>query len=347
MNARQQTSQRRRRSQRSRVRPYLKAQLRAVALGVGLLVWPLVAQAQQTSRIAMVGLLSLQAAPPTGSDGTVLLREELRKLGWVDGQNIRFVGRYADGRRDQLAPMATDLVRERVDVIVTYGTQIVDVTRRATTTIPIVMSAADAGRFVSNLGRPEGNITGLSLVFEDLSAKRLELLREILAGQRRVALLLNVENPAHVKGIKEVQVAASRLGLELRAFEVRQADDLEPLFAEMAVWRTTAVYVFHDPVIDGMARRIAELSVHRRLPAISGLRVFADAGILMTYGPDIAAMHRRAAFFVDRILKGAKPADLPVEQPAKLELVINLKTAKLLGLTIPSSVMLRADQVIE
>jgi putative ABC transport system substrate-binding protein len=325
----------------------MNVQLWTGALALVLLVWSPASEAQPTSRIPMVGLLSLQAAPPAGSQGSVLLREELRKLGWVDGQNVAFVGRYADGRREQLAPMAAELVRERVDVIVTYGTQIVDVARRATATIPIVMSAADAGRFVSNLGRPEGNITGLSLLFEDLSAKRLDLLREILGGPGRVALLLNVENAAHVKGIKEVEAAAPRLGLEVRAFEVRRAEELERLFAEMAVWRATAVYVFHDPVIDEMARKIAGLSVRRRLPTISGLRVFADAGILMTYGPDIAAMHRRAAFFVDRILKGAKPADLPVEQPTKLELVINLKTAMLLGLTIPPSVMLRADQVIE
>jgi putative ABC transport system substrate-binding protein len=318
-----------------------------ITLALGLLAAPLAAEAQQKSRVPTVGLLSLQAAPPAGSQGSALLREELRKLGWVDGKNIAFIGRYAGGRREQLAPMAAELVRERVDVIVTYGTQIVDVARQATATIPIVMSAADAGRFVSNFGRPEGNITGLSLLFEDLSAKRLDLLREILGRPGRIALLLNVQNAAHVKGIKEVEVVAPRLGVEFRTFDVRGADELARLFADMAVWRATAVYVFHDPVIDEMAGKIAGLSVRHRLPTISGLRVFVDAGILMTYGPDIAAMHRRAAFFVDRILKGAKPADLPVEQPTTLELVINLKTAKVLGLTIPQSLLLRADQVIE
>jgi putative ABC transport system substrate-binding protein len=324
----------------------VSVKLWAIALALVLLAWPLASVAQR-SRIPTVGLLSLQAAPPASSEGSVLLREELRKLGWVDGKNVAFLARFADGRREQLAPMAAELVREGVDVMVTYGTQIVDVARRATTTIPIVMSAADAGQFVSNFSRPEGNITGLSLLFEDLSAKRLELLRETLGGPGRIALLLNGQNPAHVKGIKEVEAAAARLGLEFRAFEARRADELERLFGDMAVWRTAAVYIFHDPVIDDMARKIAELSVRRRLPTISGLRVFADAGILMTYGPDIAALHRRAAFFVDRILKGAKPGDLPVEQPTKFELVINAKAARALGLTIPQSLLVRADEIIQ
>ena len=305
---------------------------------------PLV-EAQQTKK-ATIGILTLASDDPLAK----VLREGLRDLGYVEGQNIVFEHRYVDGKVERLPDVAAELVRMKVDVIVARSTPVVQAVRNATSTIPIVISVPDAvgSGLVANLARPGGNITGTSSIMPELAGKRLELLREILPKLSRVAFLAHGGDPSHPQFTKQIQDAAESVGLQVQPVVVKGPEEFESAFSAMARNRAGAVII--QPLfagVLGLAGPIAELATKNRLPTISdGLR-FAEAGGLIYYGPDQLALWRRIPEYVDRILKGAKPADLPVEQPTKFELEINLKTAKKIGLAIPPNVLARADRVIK
>jgi putative ABC transport system substrate-binding protein len=323
--------------------------LRLAVLVLAILVGPLAAEALQGGKVPRIGVLT-----GTSSEGSPVyaLRQGLRELGYVEGQNIVIEWRWADGRIEQLPDLAAELVRLKVDVIVTNSTPAARAAKNATRTIPIVLGlAGDPVRtgLVASLARPGGNVTGLSGMAAELAGKRLELLREILPTTARVAVLLNPGNPYpyHAVSWSEAQNAARVLGLELRSLEVRAAPDLDRALSTVTSWRAQAVWMFGDPELDQYLRRILNFAARRRLPTLFDARLYAEAGGLVAYGVSYSERLRRAAVFVDKILKGAKPADLPVEQPTKFELIINLKTAKALGLTIPQSVLVRADEVIK
>jgi putative ABC transport system substrate-binding protein len=317
-------------------------------LGGGLLAAPLVAAAQPAGKVYRVGLLA-----PTSADAPPVqaFLQGLRELGWVEGQNIVIEQRFAEGRLDRLADLAAELVRLKVDVIAAGPTPPAVAARNATSTIPIViLGAADPVELglVASLARPGGNITGLSWSVDfAIIGKHLELLKETLPRARRVAVLSNPANPAHSRTVAEAKAAAGSMGLQLQLLEAREPGGLAPAFAAMSRQRAQAVLVMPDGLFVASRARLAELETQHRLPSAHGLKSHVEAGSLMSYGPDLLVVWRRAASFVDRILKGARPADLPVEQPAKYELVINLKTARALGLTIPPAVLARADEVIE
>jgi putative ABC transport system substrate-binding protein len=274
-------------------------------------------------------------------------REGLRELGYVEGKNIIIEYRYGEGRMERLPGLAADLVRLKVDIIVTGGRPSTRAAKQATSTIPIVMAAAGnpvGNRFVASLARPGGNITGLTTMRGDLTGKRLELLKETASKISRVAVLWG---PPAASNFKIAEGAARLLGLELQSLEVRGPEDLEGAFRAATKERAQALVALRNPAIFNERKRIAELAIKNRLPAIYDDREFVEAGGLMSYGTNQADLYRRAATYVDRILRGAKPADLPVEQPTKFELIVNLKTAKQIGLTIPQSVLYRADKVIK
>jgi putative ABC transport system substrate-binding protein len=320
-----------------------------VAVGVAATILaPLSADAQPTGNARRLGLLS----SGTGDTPAVAaFRQGLRELGWIEGQNIVIDYRFAEGRLDRLPDLAAELVGLKVDVIAAGPTPPALAAKKATGTIPIVMLGAaepvELG-LIASLARPGGNVTGLSWsVNLEIIAKGLELLKETVPRIRRVAILWNPANPAQALGVGELKVAARSLGLQLELVEARGSDEFDDAFAVIAQKRAEAILVAADALFVVHRARLAELEARDRLPSIHGLRQNVDAGGLMSYGPSTAAVWRRAAVFVDKILKGAEPADLPVEQPSKYELVINLKTAKVLGLTIPQSLRLRADQVIE
>jgi putative tryptophan/tyrosine transport system substrate-binding protein len=321
----------------------------AVVLALGFTLAPLAVQGQQVGQ-SKVGLLFLGTA---GSDWAersgIAVKEGLRELGWVENQNIHFKYRFAGGRRDRLDQLAGELVKDKIDVIVTFGTEATRAARRATSSIPIVMSGVGdpvrAG-FVTSLSRPGGNITGLSLLNQELWPKRLELIKGVVPGATRVAVV-STPDPQHAESLKLLLGVAPGLGLKLRNVLVRSLGDLDRVFIEIGKDRADAVLVQPSPDTDEMRGRIIQLAERQRLPSMFAWRQDAEAGGLMSYGADLFGVQRRAATYADKILKGAKPADLPVEQPTKFELVINLKTAKALGLTIPQSVLLRADQLIE
>ena len=322
--------------------------LGALALALALLAAPLAAEAQR-GKVPRIGYLG----PGTASGASHLLAaflDGLRERGWVHGQNIAVEYRSAEGRLERLPDLAAELVRLDVDLIVAIATPGARAAKHATSTVPLVMvgvGAPVALGYVASLARPGGNITGLSSVSVDLGPKRLELLRETVPGLARVHVLWNPGDPARAFEVRDTQVAAERLGLTVRSVEVRTLADVERGFAAMSKDPADALIVQQDPLTFANRARIAELALRNRLPAISPFREFAEAGGLLTYGANLADIYRRAAYFVDRILKGTRPADLPVEEPTKFELVINLKTAKALRLTIPPSVLLRADRVIE
>jgi putative ABC transport system substrate-binding protein len=315
----------------------------------GFLAMPLAAQAQQTGKLPRVGWLSPGSAT---SDETFLasFRDALRELGWVVGQNIAIESRWAEGRFEQLPDLAAELVRLKVDVIVTVVTQASLAAKRATRTIPIVMVGVGdplGSGLVASLARPGENVTGPSSMLADVSGKQLALLKETVPKASPVAVLWNPANPVwQAAALRETEVAAGALGLRLQLLEARGPDVLVGAFAAMTRERAGALFVPADIIFVRHAQRIAGLAARHRLPAMYGFREHTEAGGLMSYAANFAVMFRRAAAYVDKILKGAKPADLPVEQPTKFELVINLKTAKALGLTIPQSVLLRAEEVI-
>jgi putative ABC transport system substrate-binding protein len=319
----------------------------AAMLALSILAVPFVGEAQyRTGKVPRVGILNSD----TAQDARVNeFRDGLRELGYVEGQNLTITYRWADGRLDRLPTLTDDLLASNVDVIVAIGAS-VWAAKRQTSTVPIVMafSGDPVGTgMVSNLARPGGNITGFSFMSSDLAAKRLELLKQTFPRIARVAVLYVPAEVSTVPELRETEAAARTISVPLQPLQVRHADDLEPLFAVATREGADAVLVFAHSFAFLNRDRIIELAALRRLPTMYGWREFVDAGGLMSYGPNLRAILRRAASYVDRILKGAKPGDLPIEQPTKFELIINMKTAKALGLTIPPSVLLRADQVIE
>jgi putative ABC transport system substrate-binding protein len=318
-----------------------------VILAVVLLGAPSLVAPQPARTVPQVAML-LTGSPSDGERMTAAFREGLRDLGYVDGQNIAVRLRWASTPQ-RLAELAADVVRNHVDVIVTQGTPAAQAAKRATSTIPIVMATSGdpvAVGLVASLARPGGNVTGNSILAPELNGKRLELIRELVPGVSRIAALSNPTNPITVLDVKAAEAAARGLGVSLHVLEVRDRDDFDRAFKGAREVRAGALLVFADPFILANRTRVAQLAVGSRLPAVFGFSGFADAGGLADYGPDLAVMFRRAALYIDKILKGAKPADLPVEQPTRLELVLNMATAKTLGLQIPPSVLLRADRVI-
>jgi len=320
----------------------------AIGLALSMLLAPLAAgaQAKKTPRIGFL-------APPSAEyakSRVAAFEQALHQLGYVDGKSIIIEYRYADGRFERLPNLATELVRLGVDILVVMGAPAAHAAKNATSVIPIVIgNAADpvGTGLVASLARPGGNITGLSDFNLGVVTKRFELLKEVVPSASRVAVLLNPANPTNPLQLKEIQAVAPALGVTLLPLEARELNDVDRAFAVMRNQQPGALIVFGDQMFGTHQKRLAELALKSRLPAIWAQKENVDAGGLMSYGTNFDDLYRRAAGYVDKILKGAKPADLPVEQPTKFELVINLKTAKALGLTIPQSVMLRADQVIE
>ena len=319
----------------------------AAALAFGLLAVPLAAQAEPLARVWRVGFLSPGSAQ-INAPRLAALEQGLRELGYTPGQNSVIEQRYADGHFERLPDLAAELVRLKVDVLIVHGTAALDA-KKATATIPIVFIAnpdpVGAG-VVANLGRPGGNVTGLSDLHSGLASKRLELLKEVVPSASRIAVLTDSTTETALQ-LKDIQASASTLGVRILPVTVRAPEDLDRALATIIKERAEAVNVLGSQLLAIRRRHIAEFTVQNRLPAITTGRPFVEAGLLMSYGTNFEDLYRRAATFVDKILKGAKPADLPVEQPTKFEFVINMKTAKLLGLTIPPSLLLRADQVID
>ena len=318
-----------------------------IALVGGAAVWPLAARGQQPDKIYRVGLFS--AGLPLGP-ASASFAEALRELGWIEGKNIVFEGRYAEDRLDRLPALAVDLVRLNVDVIVAVGTLAHLAAKQATTTIPIVMANAGdpvGSGLVASLAQPGGNITGLSIMSPDLAGKRLEILKEVLPDVFRVAVLWNAANPYSALVFRETEATAQKLRINIQSLEVRGPADVDSALTASIERGARAIIAVEDPLTFGQRKLIAEFSAKNRLPTIYGLRELAELGGLLTYGASLRDLWYRAAGYVDKILKGAKPGDLPVQQPTKFELVINLKTAKTLGLTIPPSLLARADEVIE
>jgi putative ABC transport system substrate-binding protein len=314
-----------------------------------LLATPLAAEAQQSTKLYRIGLL-IGASEAFVAPYIEIFRQALRDLGYVEGRNITIELRYADGHYDRLRALAADLVRLKVDIVVTEGTPPTRAATQATTTIPIVMTVTgdpvEAG-LVTNLARPGGNLTGASFFFLELGAKRLQLLKETVPTLSRVAVVWNPSNAVHGPAVKRVETTAKTLGIEVvQHIRIQAPADVGDALVRISQGRSGFV-VLEDAMINVCSSQIADVAVKHRLPTIFGLPAFAEAGGLMAYGPNRRELWRRAAIFVDKILKGAKPGDLPVEQPTKFELVINLKTAKALGLTIPPALLQRADQVIE
>ena len=277
-------------------------------------------------------------------------RQGLRELGYEEGRNFVFEARFADGKLDRLPELAAELVKLNVDVILASSTQAIRAAQQATKTIPIIMTTVGdpvGPGFVASIAKPGGNITGLTIQAPELIAKRLQLLKEAVPRLSRVALVWDPRIAHEVQGFKEAEMAAPSLGLTLLSFEVKRPEDLEPAFAAMVRDGANGLLVFENAITVNNSKHVVELAIKHRLPGAYGLVDFAQAGGLMVFGPVRADNYRRAASFVDKIVKGAKPGDLPVEQPTKFELVVNLKAAKAHGLTIPPSLLLRADQVIE
>jgi putative ABC transport system substrate-binding protein len=318
-------------------------------LAGGLLAAPLAAEAQQAGRVYRIGFLSTASATAAASR-VEAFRLGLRELGYIEGRNVTIEYRWAEGKDERLPGLAAELVSLKVDIIVTQGTVPTLAARKASATVPIIMATAGdpvATGLVASLARPGGNITGLTQINPDVTGKRLELLRDMLPGLARVAVLWNPSNPVSGPELRETEAAARSLRLELQALGVKGPDGFGSAFLAMKRERPGALIILSDIMFFGRRQHIADLAASNGLPGIAWTRELAESGVLMTYGPNNADMHRRAAGYVDKVLKGANPADLSVEQPTKFELVINLKTAKALGLTIPPSLLARADQVIE
>jgi ABC-type uncharacterized transport system substrate-binding protein len=317
-------------------------------LAGGLLAAPLAAEAQPAGKVTRIGVLET-TSPALNAANLDAFRRGLRELGYVEGHNFTIEYRTADGRPERFPGLAAELVRLKVDVILTRGTPAVMAAKNATGTIPVVMAAsADPvlSGVVSSLARPGGNVTGLSADVVEVSGKRLELIREVAPGVSRVAALFNMSNPNDALQWKEMESAAPSLRLQLQLLDVRKPGDFAGAFDAAVKARAGALVVGIDALTWANHRSIVDLAAKRRLPAMYAGREFVDAGGLIAYGVSYPHLYHRAATYVDKILKGAKPADLPVEQPTKFELVINLKTARALGLTIPPSLLQRADEVI-
>ena len=320
-----------------------------LALGSILLALGLPAQAQQPRKISRIGYLS-SGDPVSRGYRIEAFRQGLKELGYTEGKNIIIEYRFAEARSDRLPELARELIGLKVDIIFAGGTPATEAAKNATRTLPIVTSSDDpVGRgLVAGLPRPGGNITGLTNLAVQLVGKRLELLKEVIPGLSRVALLCNPSNPRSDLGMRETEVVAQSVGVQLHVAEVQDRDDLERAFAALKRDRAEALITLRTPlIVNDLAKPIIHLADKSRLPAIYDDRIFPQLGGLMSYGVNLADLDRRAATYIDKILKGAKPADLPVEQPTKFDLVINLKTAKALGLKIPAHLLMEADRVIE
>jgi putative ABC transport system substrate-binding protein len=305
--------------------------------------------AQPQGKVWRIGMLETTSIRLNGAN-LGAFRQGLREAGYVEGQNLIIEYRSADGRGERFAEMANELVALKVDLIVTRGTPAALAAKHASRTIPVVMAnAADpvGSGIVATLARPGGNVTGLSTVGSELEAKRLELLRETVPGLARVGALVNMGNASQPPFWQEIESAARRLGIEVQLLDVRKSEDLEPAFAATVKRRVNGLIVTNDGLLTANRKLIAELAAKNRLPTIYQSTDFIEVGGFMAYGPNYRDLYRRASTYVDNIFKGAKPADLPIEQPTKFELIINLKTAKALGLTIPQSILVRANEVIE
>ena len=328
--------------------PKMKRREFITLLGGAAAACPLAARAQQAGKLPTIGFLG-QTTHSGGSEWVAAFVQRLHELGWNEGRTIAIEYRWAEGREERFAELAAELVRLKVDVIVTSGTPQVLAAKQATSVIPIVFATAGdpvGNNLVASLARPGGNVTGLSNLISETGGKRLEFLREVVPGLRRLAILANVSNPAVVLDMGDVQAAARTLGLEVTTLEIRRAQDIVPAF-EALNGRAEALYVSSDALVNANRIRINILAVGARLPTMHGSGDYVEAGGLMSYGVNLPGQFRRTADYVDKILRGAKPGDIPVEQPTKFDLIINLTTAKALGLTIPESFLLRADEVIE
>jgi len=317
----------------------------------GAAAWPIAAGAQRMERIRRVGVLM-----PLGENDLEAQRriaafaQAIRGFGWIEGRTIAYENRYATGNPERLSALAAELVRANVDVIVTQAAQPIEAARNATSVIPIVMAtvgdAVGAG-YVASLARPGGNITGQTLVATEQSAKRLDLIKSMYPSLSRVAVLWNAEASGHRLQLKELELAAPVLRIELQSIPIRNVEEIEAGLRAAAQTKAQAIVTMEDPLIQSSRARIVEFGMHQRLPIMGEFRPIAAAGALMSYGPNQVDMWRGAAAYVDKILKGTKPADLPVQQPTKFELVINLKTARTLDLTVPATLLALADEVIE
>jgi putative ABC transport system substrate-binding protein len=317
------------------------------ALGGMAVAWPLSTRAQQAGKLPTIGFLG-GGDVATFSPWTAAFVQRLRELGWIEGRTVTIEYRWAEGRTERYAEIAAEFVRLKVDVIVAPSGN-VPTLQRATTVIPIVFTLGldpVAGGLVASLARPGGNVTGLSVQAAELASKRLELLREVVPGLRRLAILLDVDFPEAVLEASVVQTVARTPGIEIATLGIRRADDITPAFEALKA-QADALYAVASALVGTNRTRILTLALSARLPTMFSTRDFVQAGALMSYGPNFADQYRRAADYVDKILHGTKPADIPVEQPTKFDLVVNLTTAKALGLTIPESFLARADEVIE
>jgi ABC-type uncharacterized transport system substrate-binding protein len=312
--------------------------------------WPLAARAQQAGKPRTIGFLGASTASVSGEGQRLAaFAQRLRELGWVEGRTVTIEYRWAEGRSERFAEFAAEFVRLKVDVIVTYATPTIIALKQVTSVIPVVFAgAADpvGTGLVASLARPGGNATGVSLQTTDIAGKRLELLREIVPGLRRLAIMANAGSTNAVMEMGEAQAAARTLGLDVVPLEIRRGEDIAPAFAALK-GRADALYVALDPIMNAHRVRINTLALGARLPTLLPFRAFVEAGGLMSYGPNQPDVFRRAADYVDKILRGAKPGDIPVEQPTRFDLVINLTTAKALGLEVPPTLIARADEVIE
>jgi putative ABC transport system substrate-binding protein len=319
-----------------------------ISLLGGAAAWPLAARAQQPGKLPTIGFL-VAGTPSSHGQWVAALVRRLHELGWIEGRTVAIEYRWAEGRTDRFDEIAAEFVRRKVDVIVTSATAAIVAAKQATSVIPIVFAAAGdpvGTGLVASLARPGGNVTGLSIQQTDVAAKRLELLREVVPGLRRLAILGNVDGPAVLLDMREVQTTARPLGLEVVTSEIRRGEDIAPAF-ETLKGGADALYVCIDPLVHSHRIRINTLALAARLPTMHGSREPVEAAGLMSYGPNHPDLWRRAADYVDKILRGAKPGDLPVEQPRKFDLVINLTTAKALGLEIPPTLLATADEVVE
>jgi putative tryptophan/tyrosine transport system substrate-binding protein len=320
----------------------------AVVLAFVLLAVPLAGRAQQAGKVYRIGWisgLSSSSAPHL----SVAMIQALRDLGWVEGRNLIIDYGYAEGRFDRLPALVAGLLRAKPDVILALGDQPIKAAKEATATVPIVMIACDAvaAGLIASLARPGGNITGVTCMSREIAGKRIELLRDSLPHLGRLAVLYNPDDPGKAIEWRETEAAGRALGLKVTAVPIRDPKEFQSVFAAIAQERADALIILGDPFTILYARELVDLAAKHRLPVMSAYGEFVTSGGLMSYGPNLVEMRRTAAVYIDKVLRGARPADLPVEQPTKFELVVNLKTEKALGLTIPHSLLLRADQVIQ
>jgi len=317
------------------------------ALGMSALIAPLTAYTQQQAKVWHVGVLETISMTANAANFDAF-RQSTREGGYVEGRNLIFDYRSADGRGERFAELATELVQMKVDVIVTRGTPAAIAAKNATRSIPVVMiSIGDPLTVVSSLSHPAGNVTGLTSLTSDLEAKRVQMLRELVPGAARIAALYDMRNPVFAQRWKEMEAAAQLLGVQAYLLDARKPEDFPPLFDAASRQHADGLVVGQDGLLQASQTIVTELAAKHRIPAIYVSRDFIQAGGLIAYGPSYPDLYRRAALYVDKILRGASPGDLPIEQPTKFEMVINLKTAKALGLAIPQSLLLRADELIE